>query len=233
MSMGVLLSEADDEAAGGVDSVAEAVVSCPGDPEVENVEAGVASGESPEQAVTASSRAAAGTARTRPRRAAEFMREIPGASCGHGLGVVPEGAALGVDGIQALGQGPRAGVLGIGADRAGDDQLGYVDVLRSGNSRWKQFDWKPFSQFAQVSSDVANEPTTSCPGRMEVTSDPTASTKPTYSCPMGCGSPIGSAPRYGHRSDPQTQVMAVRMIASVGWRIFGSSKLSKRTSRGA
>jgi hypothetical protein len=63
------------------------------------------------------------------------------------------------------------------------------------NSRCRQFDGKPFRQFAQVLSEVANEPMTNCPGRTEVTSLPTSSTKPTYSCPIGRGSPIGSAPR--------------------------------------
>ena len=44
---------------------------------------------------------------------------------------------------------------------------------------------------------------------------------------------IGLAPRYGHRSDPHTQVAEIRMMASVGSTIFGSSRSSKRTSRGA
>src|SRR6516165_2838407 len=39
-------------------------------------------------------------------------------------------------------------------------------------------------------------------------------------------------PRYGHRSDPQTQVAEMRMTASVGFPIFGASRSSKRTSRG-
>jgi hypothetical protein len=101
------------------------------------------------------------------------------------------------------------------------------------NSRCRQFDWKPLRQFAQVLSEVAKDPTTNWPGLTEVTSAPTSSTKPTYSCPIGCASPIGSRPRQGHRSEPHTQVTAVRMIASVGWRIFGSSRVSKRTSPGA
>lgn len=63
------------------------------------------------------------------------------------------------------------------------------------NSRCRQFDWKPFLQFAQVLSEVANEPTTNWPGRTEMTALPTSSTKPTYSWPIGCGSPVGSAPR--------------------------------------
>lgn len=86
------------------------------------------------------------------------------------------------------------------------------------NSRFRQCDWKPLRQCAHVLSEVANEPTTNCPGRTAVTSDPTSSTKPTYSCscPIGCGPSIGSAPRYGHRSEPHTQVTAVRTTASVG-----------------
>ncbi|TDO51720.1 hypothetical protein EV643_103459 [Kribbella sp. VKM Ac-2527] len=39
----------------------------------------------------------------------------------------------------------------------------------------------------------------------------------------------GSAPRYGHRSLPQMQVADSRMMASVGSRIFGSSRSSTRT----
>src|SRR3954465_13411106 len=50
---------------------------------------------------------------------------------------------------------------------------------------------------------------------------------------MWKGSAISSAPRYGHRSDPQMQVDDSRMIASVGFRILGSSTSSTRTSPGA
>lgn len=101
------------------------------------------------------------------------------------------------------------------------------------NSRFRQLDWNPLRQFAQVLSEVANEPTTNWPGFTAVTSGPTSSTKPTYSCPIGCAASVGSAPRYGHRSDPHTHVTAVRMIASVGLRIFGSPRVSKRMSPGA
>ncbi len=101
------------------------------------------------------------------------------------------------------------------------------------NSRFTQFDWKPARQCGQVLSDVANEPTTNWPGRTAVTSGPVSSTKPTYSWPIGCASSVASRPRHGHRSEPQTQVTAVRMIASVGFRILGSSRVSKRTSPGA
>src|SRR5829696_3398488 len=40
-------------------------------------------------------------------------------------------------------------------------------------------------------------------------------------------------PRYGHRSEPHTQVAASRMTASVGFSILGSSRSSTRTSPGA
>jgi hypothetical protein len=63
------------------------------------------------------------------------------------------------------------------------------------NLRCRQADCQPLRQFAQVLSEVANEPTTNWPGLTEVTSPPTSSTMPTYSWPIGCGSPIGSAPR--------------------------------------
>ena len=39
-------------------------------------------------------------------------------------------------------------------------------------------------------------------------------------------------PRYGHRSDPQTHVAAMRITASVGLLIFGSSRSSNRMSPG-
>src|SRR5437899_7310083 len=39
-------------------------------------------------------------------------------------------------------------------------------------------------------------------------------------------------PRYGHRSDTQTHVAEILMMASVGLTIFGVSRSSKRTSRG-
>src|SRR3954469_16835111 len=68
---------------------------------------------------------------------------------------------------------------------------------------------------------------------MVCTSSPTSSTMPTYSWPMGAGPLTGSMPRYGHRSDPHTQVADSRMTASVGFSIFGSSRVSTRMSRGA
>ncbi|MGP3987213.1 hypothetical protein [Streptomyces sp. 3N207] len=75
MSMAVLLSEVDD-------GVVAAVSCCPGDAEAEDAEpedvaAESASCASLEQAVTASSRAAAGAARIRRRRTAQFMRGVP------------------------------------------------------------------------------------------------------------------------------------------------------------
>src|SRR4051794_10353496 len=65
------------------------------------------------------------------------------------------------------------------------------------------------------------------------TSLPTSSTMPTYSWPIGRGSSTVSMPRYGHRSDPQTQVAASRMTASVGFSMVGSGRSSTRTSPGA
>src|SRR5947209_6992205 len=100
------------------------------------------------------------------------------------------------------------------------------------NSRWMHEDWYPYRQWAQVLSDVANEPTTSCPGLMDLTALPTSSTKPQYSCPIGVGPSICCTPRYGQRSDPQMQVAGRRRIASVGSVIFGVSRSSNRMSRG-
>src|SRR5262249_23827932 len=84
----------------------------------------------------------------------------------------------------------------------------------------------------QVLSEAKNEPITNWPGLIEVTALPTSSTIPQYSCPMGVGCLIGLMPRYGHRSDPHTQVAEIRIMASVGLVIFGNSRSSKRTSRG-
>src|SRR5216684_9137417 len=39
-------------------------------------------------------------------------------------------------------------------------------------------------------------------------------------------------PRYGHKSDPQTHADEILMTASVELMIFGTSRSSKRTSRG-
>ena len=73
---------------------------------------------------------------------------------------------------------------------------------------------------------------TNWPGLTEVTARPTSSTMPQYSCPIGLGSGNRLMPRYGHRSDPQTQVAEILMMASVGLMIVGASRSSKRTSRG-
>src|SRR5712671_4812618 len=74
---------------------------------------------------------------------------------------------------------------------------------------------------------------TNWPGLIVVTSEPASSTMPTYSWPIGVGWVTGLMPRKSHRSDPHTQVAEIRMIASVGCSIFGSSRSSKRTSPGA
>ena len=50
-----------------------------------------------------------------------------------------------------------------------------------------QEDWYPYWQWGQVLSDVAKEPTTNCPGLMDLTALPTSSTMPQYSCPIGVG----------------------------------------------
>src|SRR2546425_5355909 len=67
---------------------------------------------------------------------------------------------------------------------------------------------------------------------MEVTAVPTSSTMPQYSCPIGVAWGTGLIPRYGHRSEPHTQVAEFLTIASVGFRIAGMSRSSKRKSRG-
>ena len=73
---------------------------------------------------------------------------------------------------------------------------------------------------------------TNWPGFTAVTALPTSSTMPQYSCPMGVGWGTGLMPRYGHRSDPHTQVAEILMMASVGLMIVGAPRSSKRTSRG-
>src|SRR4051812_935312 len=92
--------------------------------------------------------------------------------------------------------------------------------------------WYPALQIGQVLSDAKNDPTTNCPFFTERTALPASSTTPTYSCPIGVGSPDSPTPRYGHRSEPQTQLAERRMIASVGSMILGSGRSSKRTSPG-
>jgi hypothetical protein len=50
----------------------------------------------------------------------------------------------------------------------------------------------PARQFGHVLSDVRKPPTTNWPGAIDVTSSPTCSTTPQYSCPMGVGWGTGS-----------------------------------------
>ncbi len=73
---------------------------------------------------------------------------------------------------------------------------------------------------------------TNWPGLTVVTSLPTSSTNPTYSWPIGCGSPTGSTP-VGPQIGAAHQAATVRMIASVGAVIFGSGAFSTRMSPGA
>src|SRR5439155_13542906 len=73
---------------------------------------------------------------------------------------------------------------------------------------------------------------TNWPFLIDVTSRPISSTMPQYSWPMGVGSVVGFAPRYGHRSDPQIHVTDSLTIASVGSMMVGAGRSSKRTSRG-
>src|SRR5690348_13007005 len=49
---------------------------------------------------------------------------------------------------------------------------------------------------------------------------------------MRCGLFVGYTPRYGHKSEPQTQLATTRTMASVGFCIFGSVTFSMRISRG-
>ena len=71
------------------------------------------------------------------------------------------------------------------------------------------------------------------PGVIAVSLKPTSSTMPTYSCPIEIGSPTGSVPRYGHRSDPQMQVAESPMTASVDFWInrLGQSSTARRRGR--
>ena len=49
-----------------------------------------------------------------------------------------------------------------------------------------------------------------------VTSSPTLSTTPMNSWPMAAGRRVGLTPRYGHRSEPQTQDAVTLTTTSVG-----------------
>src|SRR3954466_9793379 len=81
--------------------------------------------------------------------------------------------------------------------------------------------WYPARQFGQVLSEAKKDPTTNCPTLIFVTALPTSSTTPQYSWPNGVGADTGWTPRYGQRSDPQMQVAAIRMTASVGLTTWG------------
>src|SRR5690348_13911504 len=83
-----------------------------------------------------------------------------------------------------------------------------------------------------VLSDAKKDPTTNWPRLTCFTSRPTSSTTPQYSWPIGVGPFGASMPRYGHRSEPQTQVADRRMMTSVGSTIVGSSRSTYRTSCG-
>ena len=63
------------------------------------------------------------------------------------------------------------------------------------NSRLMQEVWYPARQISQVLSEAKNDPTTNWPGLIVVTAEPTSSTIPAYSCPIGVGSLTSSAPR--------------------------------------
>jgi hypothetical protein len=81
-----------------------------------------------------------------------------------------------------------------------------------------------FASFeARVLLDI-EEPQALSNSLMEVTSLPTSSTMPQYSCPIGVGWAIGWMPRYGHRSEPHTHVAEILMMASLGFMIFGVSR---------
>jgi hypothetical protein len=64
-----------------------------------------------------------------------------------------------------------------------------------------------------------------------LTTLPISSRTPQYSSSIDVGPSIGGKPQYDHKSDPQMQVTAMRMIASIGSTIFGVSRSSKRMSR--
>lgn len=89
----------------------------------------------------------------------------------------------------------------------------------------------PRRQCAQVPSLIENGEMTKSPAFSVLTAAPVSSTTPTNSWPIGCGSAGGRAPRYVHRSEPQTQAATTRTTASVGSWIAGSGRSSQRTSR--
>jgi hypothetical protein len=64
----------------------------------------------------------------------------------------------------------------------------------TGSRCWHEV-WNPARQCGHVLSQAKNEPMTNWPGRIVVTSRPTSSTRPQYSCPVGLGSATGLMPR--------------------------------------
>ena len=90
----------------------------------------------------------------------------------------------------------------------------------------------PLRQWMHVPSLIAKGAMTKSPRRMDRTSEPASSTMPTNSCPIRVAGFVGVMPRYGHRSEPQTQEATTRTSTSVERRISGSGTSSTRMSRG-
>ena len=91
----------------------------------------------------------------------------------------------------------------------------------------------PLRQFTHVLSEMWNGAITKSPTAILTTSSPTASTTPTNSWPMRRGARVGVMPRYGQRSEPQTQALTTLTIASSPVESTGSGTVSTRMSRGA
>src|SRR3954447_6287057 len=108
----------------------------------------------------------------------------------------------------------------------------WVPIVPSTNWACTHLDWKPAWQISQVLSEMTKDPTTKSPTFTVSTSAPTSSTMPTYSWPIAWCS-TGAMPRYGHRSEPQMQLAASRMMASDGSMILGSSRSTTCTSPGS
>ena len=67
---------------------------------------------------------------------------------------------------------------------------------------------------------TTNGAITKSPTARSLTSSPTLSTVPMNSCPIADGLWVGLTPRYGHRSEPQTQEAVTFTMTSVGsWRV--------------
>ena len=98
---------------------------------------------------------------------------------------------------------------------------------------WMQADCTPARQCTQVLSQWQNGTTTKSPGANERTSLPTSSTTPTHSWPIVDPGSMRFSPRYGHRSEPQTQPATTLTIASVAAASTGSGSSPSRMSRGA